>query len=337
MAAETAEIPAVLARLRDRNGPLLGRLGRRLRELDPPLVILCGRGSSGHACMFGRHLLETRLGLPTVDMVPSTISLYGARLRLRGALWLGVSQSGRSPDILACADQAREAGALTVALVNDPGSPLARSVETVLPLEAGPERSVAATKSFAASLVGLIALAAAWTGEPRLRSVLDRLPELADAAMELDWSAGLPVLTPADRAVVLGRGPGLALAYEAALKLQETSGLFAVGYSTAEFRHGPMGALAPGMPILGFVQEDASAASIRELHRELAARGAVLLAADAIETPGLIGLRLPKGLDPLAAPLVAVTAFYLMAERLARERGRDPDSPPHLAKVTRTI
>jgi glucosamine--fructose-6-phosphate aminotransferase (isomerizing) len=316
-------------------GAAIAAIGARLRALDPAVVMVCARGSSGHAGTFLRYVLARALGVVAAAAMPSIASLYHRRQRLRGALFLAISQSGRSPDLIRAAEDARAAGAFTLALVNDPASPLAAACECTFDIAAGAERSVAATKSVLASIAAGLALSAAWTGDAALAAALARLPARLATAAALDWSPLAAELARADRMFCLGRGPGLAIASEAALKLAETCGVAGLAYSSAELPHGPRTLAGPAFPVLAFVQDDAARAGTAALLADLAARGTKVFAAG-LADPAVVTLPTlpPEHADTdLLPPLLC---FYLAAEAAARARGRDPDHPPGLAKVTRT-
>jgi glucosamine--fructose-6-phosphate aminotransferase (isomerizing) len=240
MFREAGECAEVVARQRERNRGIIAELGQRLREHKPRALITLARGSSDNAATFARYLIETRAGVLTSSASPSVGSLYAATPDLAGTAVLAISQSGRSPDLLAAAEQASANGALLVAMVNDETSPLAQLAEIVVPLEAGPERSVAATKSFVASLTAILDLLAGWTQDRGIDAAISDLPETLRASWELDWTPALSPLRSAEMAYVIGRGPGLGIAQEAALKLKETCGIQAEAFSAAEVRHGPM-------------------------------------------------------------------------------------------------
>jgi glucosamine--fructose-6-phosphate aminotransferase (isomerizing) len=262
-------------------------------------------------------------------------SVYAARPDLAGAMMLAISQSGASPDLLAAVSSARAAGADIVALVNAPDSPLAQLADDLLPLCAGLERSVAATKSYIASLAAIVHLVADWARDAQLAAALQQAPELLERAWQLDWSAAVTRLTPANNLYVVGRGVGLAIAQEAALKLKETCGLHAEAVSAAELRHGPMALVSAGFPLLIFSQDDESRAGVVQLSSELAAQGADVLLAGAAAAGATI---LPtQAAHPVIEPLLFAQSFYRMANALSLARGRDPDRPPHLHKVTETL
>ena len=336
MLREAAEAPDVVARLIAENETACRELGARLRAKPPAFAVTCARGSSDSAATFAKYLWEIRLGLVVASVGPSVSSIYGRRLAMRGALFLAVSQSGRSPDLVALAEAARDDGAVTVALVNDVASPLSAVCETVLPLHAGPETSVAATKSYLAALAALLQLAAHMSGEPALDRAVRSLPDNLDDALRRDWRPALALLGTARSLYVAGRGPGFAAAQEAALKFKETCGIHAEAMSAAELKHGPQALAGPDFPVMLFSQHDAAEEGIAALGREFVARGVPVVAAGPASIDGALTLPTANGLDPFAQPITLVQSFYPLVEALARARGRDPDRPPHLSKVTET-
>src|SRR5205823_4574385 len=235
---------------------------------------------------------------------------------------------------------------LTAAFVNTSESPLAAACEFVLPIGAAPELSIAATKSFVATLAALLRLVAAWSGDERLPDAIDRLPERLISATDLDWAAALGPLADADSLIAIGRGPTLAIAREAALKLKEIANRHAEAFSGAEFLHGPVALVEPRYPILMFVPGDAAAAGLEQLAADLAGKGAALFIAGAgrdrtAGPPWLPGLdpNHPETDDPNHPETDAVCliqSFYAMMVRLAERLGIDPERPRHLQKVTRT-
>lgn len=317
------------------NAGLLADLAARLRRDPPPFALTVARGSSDHACTVLKYALETTLGLPVASLGPSVHTLYGAPLRLRGALVLAVSQSGASPDVVETLSMARRAGALTVALVNAPRSDLEAAAEFVLPLRAGEERAVAATKSYLASLSALLPLIADLSGDRPLRRALAELPAALDRTLELEPAAGEMALTFRDAAqlVVLARGLHFGAAQETALKLIETCGIHAEAYSAAEFSHGPRRLLAGGVGVLGLTSVDAAGEATAGAYAELRAAGAALttLGPAAVST-----LQTPSTGHPLTDVMPSVLAAYLLVAHVALVRGLDPDRPPLLSKVTRT-
>lgn len=336
MFREASEAGAVVRRQIARNRAAMTELGERLRALAPTAVATLARGSSDNAATFGRYLIETHAGVLTGSSSPSVASVYDAAPAMEGAVMIALSQSGRSPDLVAAAEAAKARGALLVALVNDEASPLAAAADVVIPLCAGPERSVAATKSFIAALSALLHLLAEWTRDPALDAALAALPDALDQAWALDWSAALPALENTTSLYVVGRGHGYGIAQEAALKIKETCGLHAEAFSAAEVRHGPMALVEHGFPVLLLGQQDESLDSVTALAGEFGARGAALLTAGL--PAGTPGLALPAlDADALIQPILLIESFYRLANLLAITRGRDPDRPPHLAKVTETL
>jgi glucosamine--fructose-6-phosphate aminotransferase (isomerizing) len=337
MLAEALEAPEAVARQLAANAPLCRAIGERLRAQPPRFVATGARGSSDTAASFAKYLIEIRLGLATASLGPSICSVYGVRPKLADALFLAVSQSGRSPDLLSLAAAARAGGAATLALVNEDRSPLAAACEWQLPLLAGPERSVAATKSWIASLAAILQLVASWSEDAALLAATSRLPDDLAAAAAADWSEAAGLIGDSGDLFVVGRGPGYAAAQEIALKLKETAGLHAEAYSAAELMHGPMTLAGRGFPVLALSQEDAALPGMVELVELLLARQVPVAVVGPAARPGAVALPLAAGLDPFAAPIAMVQSFYPLVERIARERGRDPDRPPHLSKVTETM
>lgn len=333
MAAEIGEAPDAVARLLAANADAASALGQRLREVPPDVVVTCARGSSDHAATYGKYLIETLIGVPVASAAPSVASIFAAPVATRRALALAISQSGRSPDLLATARAQQQAGATLAAFVNDEASPLAAAADTLLALKAGPERSVAATKSCLAAMAGLAQLVAAWSGDAALADAVDALPEQIARAIALDWGGALDPLADIERMFVIGRGYGLGIAGEAALKLKETCGIQAEAFSAAEVRHGPMAIVGQGFPVLAFANRDAAGDDVRDVAEVFAGRGATVLLARSGETGGTLPA---LAAHPATEPLLMLASFYGLAERLSRRRGHDPDRPPHLSKVTQT-
>jgi len=315
-------------------GPL-AELVRHLKRDPPNFVLTCARGSSAHAATFGKHLIERHLGVPVGAFAPNIATIYKQQLKLDRQLFVTVSQSGRSDDLIESVEMAKAAGALTATIVNDTDSPLAQSSDIVLPMAAGPERSVAATKTFVTSLSAWLHLVGAWAGLDDLRAATERLPDRLAAAMRLDWSAALDALCEASSLVSLGRGPTLAIAREAALKLKETANLHAEAFSSAEFLHGPIALVEPSYPALLFVPSDQAAAGMRALAADLRRKNARVFMTDPGEEPAG-GLPALAPDHPDADAVCLIQSFYGLAIRVAERRGIDVDQPRHLQKVTRT-
>jgi glucosamine--fructose-6-phosphate aminotransferase (isomerizing) len=265
----------------------------------------------------------------------SVVTLYQANIDCSGLVALTFSQSGESPDLVQSTGFFARRGAATAAFVNATDSPLARAARWVIPLEAGEERGVAATKSFIAQLAAAAHLVAAWEQAAELERGIAGLPEALEEAVRCDWSAGVEALAGAERMFVIGRGTGLAIALEAALKLKETCALQAEAFSGAEVMHGPLALVERGFPLIVFAPRGPAQAGLLALARDLRERGARVLLAAPAGTPGC-DLPLVAAACVDLDPICAIQSFYPMAEALARVRGLDPDQPRHLAKVTRT-
>ena len=312
----------------------LNELVERCRRTPPRVVVTCARGSSAHAATFGKHLIERHIGIPVAPAAPNIATVYRQRLHLQDQLCITISQSGRSDDLIEFTAMARAQGALTVSIVNEPDSPLADASEIVLPVNAGPELSIAATKSFVATLTALLRLTALWANDAALAGGLERLPDRLIAARRIDWGTGLGVLSQASNLVTIGRGPTLAIAREAALKLKEVCDLQAEPFSSAEFQHGPMALVTSRYPVMLFIPTDEGGPSLRELAADLRQKGAVILMPDMRSdfTPR-------SGLapdHPDADAICLIQSFYEFAVRLAEQRGVAHEHPRHLQKVTRT-
>jgi glucosamine--fructose-6-phosphate aminotransferase (isomerizing) len=310
-------------------------LGRKLRSTNFKSAVTIARGSSDHASGYLAYLIMARLGRLVTSLPMSLVTLSKAPLLTEDTLAVSISQSGQSPDVVEPIRYFRDGGATTVALVNDITSPLAQAAEWALPLRAGQEQSVAATKSFITSLVAGARLVAEWQGDSELKDGLAALPDALRAASQVDWSPALDVLAPARNIMVVGRGISFPIALEAALKFKETSALQAEAFSGAEIKHGPMALIEDGYPLLIFATRGPTQASLLALADEMRGRGArVLLAA-----PGDVASRdltLPVAATPDLDPIVAIQSFYVMAANLSHARGMDPDRPRHLSKVTKT-
>ncbi|MFM0285416.1 SIS domain-containing protein [Paraburkholderia megapolitana] len=328
-----ASADAVAAQLADTSR--VEALAARLAEAPRDVALTVARGSSDHAASYFASLTMSRLGVPVASLPMSVATLQQAPLRVRGQLAIAFSQSGKSPDLIGTMVALRDAGALTVAAVNAPGSPLAAACEWDLPLSAGPELSVAATKSYIAMLSLSAQLVAHWQRDEALLGALRTLPDALRAAGTLDWSSAVVELRGVERMIVIGRGLGLAIAQEAALKLKETSGIQAEAFSSAEVRHGPMELIDRDYPLLVFAPRGPEQEGLVQLARDMKARGArVLLAApdDVAEAT----LPVVQTAHPALDPIATILSFYVMAAALAAARGRNPDAPRHLNKVTET-
>ena len=332
MAREIAEIPAAAERLLARHS-VISVIADRIHRAAPRIVIVCGRGSSGHVGIYLRYLVEARIGLLVSTAAPSIVTAYRRRPDMRNALFVVISQSGRSPDVVMATQYARQSGALTLAIVNDEASPAAAAADLILPIGAGPEHAVAATKTVALSMLAGVQLTAVLTGDDELRDGLHRLPDRLEKALACDWSTWSNSLATAPAAFVAARGYGFGAAREVALKLTEILRLPALGYSAAELRHGPRAAITPATPVLLLRQNDEAAATVDDLISDLRNAGETVFSAG-----GPTGTLPWIGDDhPICDAVAMLIPPYVAIEAAARRRGLDPDKPPHLSKVTRTL
>lgn len=335
MLVEALEAPAAVARQLAHNDKEYSAFGEFLRTRTPSSILTVARGSSDHAAGFMAYLIMARLGRLVTSLPMSLITLYHSRIRCDGLLSMAFSQSGQSPDLVAPMRFFSDGGACTAAFVNDPESPLARAAQWLFPLHAGAETSVAATKSFIAQLVAGVRVVAAWQQDPVLQAALLNLPDALARAATADWSAAVETLRSVDRLLVVGRGSGLSVALEAALKFKETCGIQAEAFSGAEIKHGPMALIDQGYPLLVLAPRGPAQAGLLALADEMRTRGARVLLAAPLGTPGA-NLPVTQTEAIELDPISIVQSFYPMVEALARARGMNPDQPRHLAKVTRT-
>jgi glucosamine--fructose-6-phosphate aminotransferase (isomerizing) len=335
MARETAQASAVVARMLAENHAALTSLASLFARRQPSHIITCARGSSDHAASYFKYLLEIHAGIPCCSIGASVVSIYGSKLRLRDTLLVSISQSGMSPDLLEFQSDARRAGIPAIAIVNDATSPLAQGSDICLSLCAGLEVSVAATKTFIASSALVAGIAAEWSADAALKTAVAGLPEVLERSLAIRWPTLVDGLAAASSVYVLGRGPALPIAQEAALKLKETSGIHAEGYSLAEVMHGPLELACRGFPVLVFSPEDRSLPHSRDTVARLRATGAAVFVAGPTDVH-TDTLSTAQAAHPHLDPLAMITTFYGSVERLARLRGRDPDRPRLLKKVTAT-
>jgi glucosamine--fructose-6-phosphate aminotransferase (isomerizing) len=327
MAAEIASQPEVLAGLLASAGAVTD-VAAAVAARQPRFVLLAARGTSDHAALYAKYLVETKLGLPAGLASPSSMTLYGSRPALADVLFIGVSQSGASPDLVDSLTAAGECGATTVAVTNDPASPLAEAAEFSVDVRAGVEQAVAATKTYTAELLGLYLLLGGAASEAAA------LPEAASATLGLD--ANVPAAAGryrfAERLVTTGRGFAYPTAREAALKLMETSYLSAQAFSTADLLHGPLAMIDSGVPVIAVAPPDAGGAAVRPVVEQLRASGAdVLVVGDA---DGLPVHR--DGVPVELAPVLDILPLQRLAWQVSVDRGEDPDQPRGLKKVTHT-
>lgn len=313
----------------------IAAFGAALRADPPSSILTVARGSSDHAAHFMAYLIMARLGRLVTSLPMSLVTLYQSNIACQGLLALAFSQSGQSPDLIAPIDYFSRGGARTAAFVNDATSPLAHASQWFFGLEAGEETSVAATKSFIAQLVAGARVVAAWHEDAALLAAIDALPDALRRASTQNWSHAVEALVDADQMFVIGRGTGLAIAMEAALKFKETCAIQAEAFSGAEVKHGPMALIDDGYPLLVFAPRGPAQAGLLAMAEEMRTRGAKILLAAPQGTPGAT-LPLIETAHPELDAISCIQSFYPMVEALSRARGFDPDRPRHLAKVTRT-
>lgn len=336
MRREILEIPTAADRLLSNGGDDIRSAAKAVRAQNPQFMVSVARGSSDHVATYLKYASELLLGTPIASIGPSIASIYNRKLNLEGSVCLSVSQSGKSPDILQMASMAREGGALSIAMTNHPESPLAQVSSHTLNLHAGPEISVAATKTFVNSAIaGIWLLAECAEDEALLNSILN-LPSLLEKAVQMDWPKVRTALGERNSIFCLGRGPACAISNEAALKFKETCQIHAESYSSAEVLHGPVSIVDRGFPVIGLAAQDGAETALGSVADELASKGATVFAtcADLTKATPLEAIRSGHALTD---PITLIASFYAMVEKVAASRGINPDTPRHLKKVTETV
>jgi glucosamine--fructose-6-phosphate aminotransferase (isomerizing) len=338
---ELREQPAALARLLERQQASADEIAAVFRRDDVRYVLIASRGSSSNAARYAQYVLGRANRVPVMFATPSLYTIYEQPPRLDGAVVIGISQSGASPDVRAVLSEARRQGRPSLAFTNDPESPLANEADLVLPLEAGAERAVAATKTYMNSLGAIALVFAAIGGDDVARSELALMPDSLEAQIDLSFETAPALAEYADSvgATVVARGVNYGTGFEIALKIRELSGLVVEAYSPADLMHGPIAAIRPRWPVIAVAPTGPAHASVSELVPALASRNARLLAVS--DDPELLGnartpLPLIPGVPEWLSPLVAVVPGQVTAMRLAQLRGLDVDSPAGLQKVTLT-
>lgn len=344
MHKEACQTPAVVQKQWQEYGNILGKIIPAIQKFDPQFVLTVGRGSSDHAANFAKYLFETKLGLVTASSAPSINTLYKSKLNLKNALVLAFSQSGQSSDIVEVISQANKAGALTLAFVNDVNSPLAKTAQLVVPLFAGEEKAVAATKSYIATLFAICSCVARMSQDKALLSKLAMLPEYMTEVISLDWSSASEHFSKCQNALVLGRGYSFPIALEAALKFKETCKIHAEAFSSAEVLHGPFALMEQDFSLMVFGQNDETLPGLVELLdklKQLKTTTFLALPSDHCtnQIANKVSFVLPTipSLHPICDPLFEVLSFYLMVEHCAKLRGINPDQPDNIKKVTDTL
>ena len=312
-------------------------LAEVLKARPPRGVVTVGRGTSDHALGYWAYVLMHSRGMPVASLPPSLSSVLATPWQVEGYLALAASQSGSPPDVIAMLQALAVGGAQSAALVNVVPSPLAAACQYLLPVQAGEEKSVAATKSFVATVTLALRLLAHWHGDAALMQALDALPERLHQAAQADWPQAVDVLRGSERLFVVGRGTGLSVAQEAALKCKETCQLQGEAFSAAEVRHGPMAIVHDGFPVLLFAPPDRYQEDALQLAARFAERGARVLLVSDKRVADTLHLPLVNGGHEALHGLTAIVAWYVTAARIAGARGLNADEPPFLQKVTQTV
>jgi glutamine---fructose-6-phosphate transaminase (isomerizing) len=336
MMREIEEIPEATQRLLDQSGAALAEAGAALAALDPAFLTTVARGSSDHAAAFLKYAVELAAGVPVASLGPSIASIYGAKLKLGRSASVAISQSGKSPDIVAMAKAVRDGGALAIAITNTAGSPLAKASDHAIDIRSGVEKSVAATKTFVASAVAGLAILGHWVGDKALLAALKELPGHFQRAIGCDWMEVAGALSRHSSLYIIGRGPSMAIANEAALKFKETCGMHAEAYSAAEVMHGPMALVGKGFPVIALAARDKSEPSMIDAADQLTDKGGAVFVTSKLATRAA-SLPFAATGHPLTDPLALIVSFYGFVEAFARHRGLNPDEPRHLRKVTETL
>ncbi len=339
---EILEQPEVAARFLATQGPRIEEIVASWRDRDIDHVVIAARGTSDHAAIYGQYVLGVRHGLSVGLGTPSIVSLYGAAPRFDRALVIGISQSGASPDIVAVIAAARAQGAPTLAITNAPESPLADAADRTVDIGAGPERAIAATKSYTAELLAVAALSAAMGDDTVARADLAAVPDLVAATLsvEPDMAEIARDHAAVVRSLVIARGYEYATAREWALKIKELAHVFADPYSAADFQHGPLALVEPGVPVLAVARNGAAAvglvALLGRLRDDLDAE--LVVVGDVPEALALATWPVPVPPAPAEwlAPIASIVPGQMYALHLTRAKGLDPDAPRNLSKVTRT-
>jgi len=336
MHSEIEEIPSAIKRLIELSEDKIIRAAEEIRRLDPTLFTTVARGSSDHASAYLKYAIELSAGIPVASVGPSISSIYNTKLKLNNAVNISISQSGKSPDIVDLTKTAGEGGALNIAITNEASSPLAQVSAHTLDIQAELEQSVAATKTFVTSIVAGLLLIAHWQEDVELLKAIKALPEQAALAVKSDWSVLCDHMKDKDDIFILGRGPAMAIANEAALKFKETCQIHAQAFSSAEVMHGPKSIVDQGFTVLALASRDASENSVLEVADSLAGQGADLFITTDKKSDGHHLPFVASG-HPLTDPLLLIVCYYQFIEKLARARGLNPDKPPHLKKITETV
>lgn len=336
MFSEIREIPTAIKRLIEHSEDCIIAIANEIKEFNPALFTTVARGSSDHACTYLKYAIELSASIPVASVGPSISSIYNVKLKLDKAVNISISQSGKSPDIVHLTKTARESKALTIAITNDDQSPLAQVSAHTLNIQAGVERSVPATKTFVTSIVAGLLLIAHWQKDQELLTAIKNLPAQVEDAVNCDWTSLCDHMKNKEDIFILGRGPAMAIANEAALKFKEICPIHAQAFSSAELMHGPKSIVNEGFTVLALASRDASENSLIEVANSLVGQNAnIFITTDKPAN----GQKLPfvASGHPLTDPLLLIICYYQFIEKLARARGLNPDMPPHLKKITETV
>ena len=333
--------PAVLERAFKQESRRIARFASSVRRSGVRLIVLVARGSSDNAALFGRYILEISTGIPVSLAAPAVHTLYNAKLDLRNALVVGISQSGESPDINLVLQNSKRSGATTVAITNQSRSSITEIADETFAIHAGRERSVAATKTYTGQLMMLHLLAAALSGRRQFTNE-EKLPALAAASLELlpDVERIVERYAFMDHCVVVGRGLNYANAYEFAIKLMETCYVVAERFSSADFLHGPIAMVERGFPTFLFAPPGRTLEGMRELQQKLAGLGAETIVISSEKTvlePATRSLRIRRRMSEMLSPIPYIIPAQLFAALLAEAKGINPDHPRSLSKITKTV
>lgn len=336
MRREVLEIPRAAKRLLENGGDEIRRTADAVRKRDPIFMVSVARGSSDHVATYLKYASELLMATPIASIGPSIASIYNRPLKLDGSVCLSVSQSGKSPDIVEMARMARQGGALSIAMTNHPQSPLAKVSDHTINLHAGPELSVAATKTFVNSAIAGLWMLAEWAEDEALLAAINDLPSRLEQAVKIDWPEARAALEGRSSIYCLGRGPAYAISNEAALKFKETCQIHAESYSSAEVLHGPVSIVDRGFPVIGLTANDPAETALASVADEIAAKGATVFATST-KVNTATQLAVARTDHALTDPITLIASFYSMVERVAATRGINPDAPRHLKKVTETV
>jgi glucosamine--fructose-6-phosphate aminotransferase (isomerizing) len=337
---EIAEQPEVAARLLQQSRDAVAAIGTRIREIRPRGYVIAARGSSDHAALYAKYLFGVRNRALVALAAPSLFTHYAKPPHLEGQCVIGISQSGASPDVVSVLEEARQQGALTIAISNDAESPLGKAAEYILALGAGQERSVPASKTYTASLLALALISQAVDDDIAFEAALAMVPRAMAKALEMDPDLEkLAAQLTGSRVIVLGRGFNFSTAEELALKLMETSYVMARAWSVADFEHGPIAVVEAGIPVVVVDGGGAVAASIGSIRERVGAKGCPvvqLVDGEVGEVDPATTVQVASGLPEELTPMSLAVLAQLLAYRVAVARGFDPDRPREIHKVTRT-